>query len=570
MNPLHHYSFESVPTIFDEEALTVLELCARLAGKVNELIKGHNDQDELIKSLYSTELTKQVSAWLEAHPEVTTTVQDGALSLAKFITGELGYVTPQLFGAKANGVEDDTQAINMALACINDKCQKLYIPSGTYLVSEDINLPSDMTIYGDGVTSVIKRAPNSLSNYAVLTAGNTVNVTIKDLTVQGERNEHTGTGGEWGICIRLMSATNTVIDNVVMRDGWGDGLYLGHFSDNNNPNANTLVRNCTMDNNRRNGVSIIHADGLTFENCRLTNTNGTAPEAGIDFEVNHADEIIHNVIMRGCVFSGNASKDWAVANTVTDYQLRMEDCTFRSSVGVSLTANPADTTGGYALFRNCIFQNAYRCMAGNTTPGDLFVHLDNCDLWSDSLCVDIGSTTLSGYESNIGGLHIINTRFHKNGTSYTPVRICTATAGKTLEDIVLDIHLNEGIAKKYLYTYAPVAGHVRLNTNREAVYGDTNVSLDCYGVYDNLVINVATGRNVTCKESFPYNCPVTIRNGTGSANLFVKLESGNFPQYDGATKLVIPGKLDEVVVTHISEGIWKVEDKTIKGITPTT
>lgn len=39
INPIWHYSFESIPTVYDEEALTVLELCARLGRKVNELIE---------------------------------------------------------------------------------------------------------------------------------------------------------------------------------------------------------------------------------------------------------------------------------------------------------------------------------------------------------------------------------------------------------------------------------------------------------------------------------------------------------------------------------------------------
>lgn len=40
LNP--HYSFESVPSVFDEEAMTALEMCGRLGKKVNEVITAVN------------------------------------------------------------------------------------------------------------------------------------------------------------------------------------------------------------------------------------------------------------------------------------------------------------------------------------------------------------------------------------------------------------------------------------------------------------------------------------------------------------------------------------------------
>lgn len=44
------------------------------------------------------------------------------------------YVTPQMYGAKADGVTDDTAAIKAALATFNN----VYLPEGTYLVSEPL------------------------------------------------------------------------------------------------------------------------------------------------------------------------------------------------------------------------------------------------------------------------------------------------------------------------------------------------------------------------------------------------------------------------------------------------
>ena len=56
-----------------------------------------------------------VSAWLNAHPEATTTVEDRSLTNKKLELGTLGFVTPEMFGAVGDGVADDSGAIQQAI-----------------------------------------------------------------------------------------------------------------------------------------------------------------------------------------------------------------------------------------------------------------------------------------------------------------------------------------------------------------------------------------------------------------------------------------------------------------------
>lgn len=81
-----------------------------------------------------------VSDWLDDHPEATTTVQDGSLTESKF-TNELklktikDYVTPQMFGAVANGTTDDTAAIQSAINACATNGGIVFFPAGKYVIT---------------------------------------------------------------------------------------------------------------------------------------------------------------------------------------------------------------------------------------------------------------------------------------------------------------------------------------------------------------------------------------------------------------------------------------------------
>lgn len=76
-----------------------------------------------------------INNWLNAHPEATTTVLDESLTESKF-TNDLklhtlkDYITPQMFGAKGDGITDDTKAFQKCF----DANKKIIIPKGNYLV----------------------------------------------------------------------------------------------------------------------------------------------------------------------------------------------------------------------------------------------------------------------------------------------------------------------------------------------------------------------------------------------------------------------------------------------------
>ena len=93
------------------------------------------------------QVEESIKDWLDEHPEATTTVQDHSLTIDKMVVGTLGYVTPQMFGAKGDGVTDDTEAIQKAI-----NAGKTIFLKGKYFVGQTLKVGEgkEVSIYGCG------------------------------------------------------------------------------------------------------------------------------------------------------------------------------------------------------------------------------------------------------------------------------------------------------------------------------------------------------------------------------------------------------------------------------------
>lgn len=70
------------------------------------------------------------------------------------------FISVKDFGAVGDGITDDTSAIQNALNAVKNFSAMLFIPSGTYLISDTLTIYSETVVVGSGRCSVIKMAPN--------------------------------------------------------------------------------------------------------------------------------------------------------------------------------------------------------------------------------------------------------------------------------------------------------------------------------------------------------------------------------------------------------------------------
>ncbi|WP_411835101.1 right-handed parallel beta-helix repeat-containing protein [Peribacillus frigoritolerans] len=143
--------------------------------------------------------------------------------------------------------------------------------------------------------STLKALPNKADGYEILRIHDVKNVSILGkVKIAGERNEHLGKTGEWGMGISIKGSENVRIENPTITDCWGDGLYIGK-TEKKKFSKNITIENAVLQNNRRQGISVISAINLKIINPIITNTNGTRPASGIDLEPNHPSEYMQNI-----------------------------------------------------------------------------------------------------------------------------------------------------------------------------------------------------------------------------------------------------------------------------------
>lgn len=249
-------------------------------------------------------------------------------------------------GASTNSL---VQLFNLTDANIDNT---VYIGNGTYNLAS--STAKDILVLKSNTTVV-------LTGTIQLEAGNIDKVRIFGTAVGASNVRITGGGniigdkmitsmtvGEKKHGIMLNDSTDVIIENINIRNCFGDGICIGGSSNgDDNVNTNVQIRNVKIDNCRRQGISVIYAENVTIDNCVITNISGTAPQTGIDIEPN-SNGYCRNITVSNCKFSGNASQDIALfTNTGTagiDYSTKIHNihifnCTGTKAISCQYCSN---------------------------------------------------------------------------------------------------------------------------------------------------------------------------------------------------------------------------------------
>ena len=216
---------------------------------------------------------------------------------------------------------------------------------------------------------------------------------------------------EWRYALQLSGVKGVHVENMSFIASGGDGIVLGKNWQKPGGRLwceDVTIRHCVCDDNHRQGISVCAGKNVLIEDTVLSNTSGTPPQSGIDFEPDQFNECIANCVMRNCLSVNNAGCGYEfylgqLNARSTPVSVRIENC---RSVGnthsVLLSSRRSDgaTVKGNMLFSGCVFADdrssaIHAYSKGRDTFGVLF---ENCTI--SNACVKSGAADFTYASDN--------------------------------------------------------------------------------------------------------------------------------------------------------------------------
>ncbi|MED4848181.1 peptidase G2 autoproteolytic cleavage domain-containing protein [Bacillus atrophaeus] len=196
------------------------------------------------------------------------------------------------FGAKGDGVTDDSEAFKAAFASGK---REVFVPAGMYMV-QGLHIPSYVRLYGVGSGSIIKLHPTAAGTSCVLTNSDYTNgneyILIEDLDLDWnlDKKDNTITNGTNANCVGIVNSKFVRVRNVNARNPGVHGFDVSSpvwnssidGAEHYQPNGSKYVwiENCTATNYGDDGFTTHYSDYIFFTNCYAYDANGSAHSKG--------------------------------------------------------------------------------------------------------------------------------------------------------------------------------------------------------------------------------------------------------------------------------------------------
>lgn len=286
------------------------------------------------------------------------------------VLSAVNWRTPLEFGAYADGVSDDTAAIQ---ACL-DASDYVYIPKGTYAVDVCVSLfpKSNQTIVMDPqtvITCLKVDDEDSKLNYSMVRLVNVSNVLITGGCLVGDRfvRDHVNKYNR-GHNIAISGGSNIIIRNVELHSSFNDGICIGAWVETDASGnyvkddhdqyirhncKNLKIQDCHIHDFGRSGISNCGCDGFELIDCHIHSWTGcVTPGSIIDFEPDYT--INSNNFITG-LYGHDTSTGVVVTTRNTDFTMT------NSRVDCFQTQIEGDT-----FVKDCICENKWGCKQPGT------------------------------------------------------------------------------------------------------------------------------------------------------------------------------------------------------------
>lgn len=282
---------------------------------------------------------------------------------------------------------------------------------------------------------------------------------------------------EYAHGLQIYESEKVKVTDLDILDSKGDGIYVGGVA---KASKRINIQRVLCDGQRRNGLSIVHAQHVYVCDSDFNNSLGLNPQFGVDIEPNPSD-VTKNITLERCRATGNAQSGFGAIADCSDVTLR--DCRtssngqsgFKVAALLSGTRRPSDI-------------KLLEC----TSTGDNYnAYIDNAD--------GVKLDTFKGYDSTAFGIQALG---------YTNLKV---TGG--------------GIYR------AALRGVLCQDSSSEAYFGDQFTVKDCkdvgfYNTANNLTLDSCVFEGNANSASPVASANVYIFNGTGIRLVNNKVRKG--------------------------------------------
>jgi hypothetical protein len=237
---------------------------------------------------------------------------------------------------------DDTSVFQTALNSTASHAQILEIPAGSYNISP-INFPSNSNLKVDAGVTVSANSGYGSSDRMLNINSNNVTITgasgsTSVFQMPKARAASQGDGSQYRHCLGIQNASNVTVTGIACNQSGGDGIYVSAAT-------NVTITNCVFDRNYRDAGSIIgRLNHINISNNVFSNTNGTAPQAGVDVEPNNPGDFLLDVNFTDNTMVNNSGDGLGLSLWTLDATSQ--------PVSVTVTRNHSDNNGRYGYFAN--------------------------------------------------------------------------------------------------------------------------------------------------------------------------------------------------------------------------
>ena len=396
-----------------------------------------NENVPVIQALAGVKTTTQAIANLATAANATFTPAGTAAVLTTVQAKLRQTVSVMDFGAKGDGVADDTTAIQTAINSSLGGFITIYFPSGTYKITASLLIP--VTWYygrltGLGISSILSMSGSSFDLITFTSAGvgvlSLLNVVIDNLALNG--NAIAGSGN----LINTQYASNVQMRDLYFLNLCTTGNGINVIGNGSTYSHDILISNLYYSVNTGNAVVYMGATSSDSIVERLKGNGNNGCSYGIYFATgsshNHCANIHpYNHLINSCYIGANGSSIWFMDSR---FENNLADCIqLNGSINCSFTAcqftYPPTSFGGVLLnnatnnkFVNCTFApnngvSAYAVKETGASNNNIF----------NTIVLEAGSYTASPFVILLG----TESAWRVQGTDWILAGTATVAAGQT-------------------------------------------------------------------------------------------------------------------------------------------